>query len=149
MDAPQVQRMTRLNKLVLLVFAAIVLAETSSYAQEREPLAMRIELEWTVAWTVIGALAGAALWLTDPGNPNLSLARQSIEGAALGAFVGAGFGLYVMQRSIQYPQTAEVPPALWGTGADPLAAQERTGQFMANAPPGRLAFPFATYRMNF
>ena len=70
--------MTRFNRLVLLVFAAVVLAETSSYAQEREPLAMRIELEWTVAWTVVGALAGAALWLTDPGNPNLSLARQSI-----------------------------------------------------------------------
>jgi hypothetical protein len=143
--------MTRLNKLVLLVFAAMVLAEASGYAQEREPLAMRIELEWTVAWSVVGALAGAALWLTDPGNPNLSLARQSIEGAALGAFVGAGFGLYVMQRSIQYPQNAalETPPALWGTGADPVTVRERSEQLMASAPPAHPSFTLAAYRLNF
>jgi hypothetical protein len=135
----------------LLVFAAVVLAEMPGYAQEREPLAMRIELEWTLAWSVVGALAGAALWLTDPGNPNLSLARQSIEGAALGAFVGAGFGLYIMQRSVQYPQSAvlETPPSLWGTGADPVTVRERADQFMANAGPIRPGFTLAAYRLNF
>jgi hypothetical protein len=150
-DAPQVGRMTRFNKLILLAFAAVVLAETPSFAQEREPLAMRIELEWTVAWTVIGALAGAALWLTDPGNPNLSLARQSIEGAAIGAFVGAGFGLYVMQRNIQFPQTAatDVSPSLWGTSVDPITVRDRAAESMASGPPAHPAFTLAAYRMNF
>jgi len=140
-----------LNRLVLLVLAAILLAETSGFAQEREPLAMRIELEWTVAGAVAGALIGAALWLTDPGNPNNSLARQSIEGAALGTFVGAGFGLFIIQRNAQFPNTAalETPPALWGTGADPVAVRERMETLMASAPPNRPSIMFPAIRLHF
>lgn len=143
--------MTRLNRLVLLVLAAVLVAETCAYAQEREPLAMRIELEWTLAGTVVGALLGTALWLTDPGNPNLSLARQSIEGAALGTIAGAGFGLYVLQRHAQFPAplAQEAPPILWGTGADPVAVRERAEALMATAPPNRPTLSLAALRLRF
>ena len=147
-DAPQVGWMTRFNKLILLAFSALVLAETQSYAQEREPLAMRIELEWTVAWSAIGALTGAALWLTDPGNPNVTLPKTAIEGAAIGAFIGAAFGVYVMQRNIQLPQTADVSPSLWGTGADPITVRERNEQSMA-MEPRRPAFSLMSFGFNF
>jgi hypothetical protein len=143
--------MTRLNRLVLLVLAAVLVTETGAFAQEREPLAMRIELEWTIAGTVVGALIGAALWLTDPGNPKLSLARQAIEGAALGTIAGAGFGLYNMQRHAQFPVPVaeEVPPILWGTAADPLAVRERAEALMASAPPTRPMITFTALRLRF
>jgi len=141
-----------LNRLVLLVCAALLLAETSGFAQEREPLAMRIELEWSIAGTVMGALVGAALWLTDPANPNLSLSRQAIEGASLGAFAGAGFGLYVLQRNALFPASqanAEAPPILWGTGADPVAVRERSEALLASAPPNRPSIAFSMFRLHF
>jgi drug/metabolite transporter (DMT)-like permease len=140
-----------LKKAVWLVLAAAVLWQGSALAQEREPLVMRIELEWSIAGTVVGALVGAALWLTDPGNPNSSLSRQSIEGAALGAFAGAGFGLYVIQRSIQVPQTAmgDVPPSLWGTGADPITVRERAEALLAFGPPNRPSISISALRLRF
>ena len=46
--------MTRVTKLLLLGIAVLLLAESSLFAQEREPLAMRIEFEWTAAWAEIG-----------------------------------------------------------------------------------------------
>lgn len=140
-----------MNRLVLLVLAAILLAETSSFAQEREPLVMRIELEWTVAWMAIGFLAGSALWLTDPGNPNNSFARQAIEGAALGAVFGAGFGLYIIQRNAVFPNPTafDTPPALWGTSADPIAVRDRQEALSATAPPNRPTIVFPTLRVRF
>jgi len=143
--------MTRLNRLVLLVLATVLVGETCAIAQEREPLAMRIELEWSIAGTVVGALIGAALWLTDPGNPNLSLSKQAIEGGALGTIVGAGFGLYNLQRHAQFPAplAQETPPILWSTGADPLAARERAESLAAGAPPSRPAFTFTALRLRF
>lgn len=143
--------MKRLNRLVLLVVGAVLVAETCAFAQERSPLAMEIELEWSFAGTVVGALLGAALWLTDPGNPNNPLARQAIEGGALGTFVGAGFGLYVLQRHAQFPASMaqEVPPILWGTGADPVTVRERADGPMASAPSNRPMIVFAPFRIRF
>jgi hypothetical protein len=142
--------MPSFKKLLLLGIVAILLAESSLFAQEREPLAMRIELEWTAAWAGVGFMIGFATWLTDPGNPNNVLSQRLAEGAALGTFVGAIFGVYVMQTKIQYPQTAamETPPALWGTGADPLTVRERGERLMA-AEPSRPAFTLAAYRIDF
>jgi hypothetical protein len=143
--------MTRLNRLVLLVLAAVLVAETSAFAQEREPLALRIELEWTLAGAVVGALIGTGLWLTDPANPNLSLSRQAIEGAALGTIVGAGFGLYILQRHAQFPApfAQETSPILWGTGADPVAVRERAEALGASAPPNRPLLAFTAFRLRF
>lgn len=143
--------MTRVKKLLLLGLAAMLLAESSLFAQEREPLAMRIDFEWTAAWAGAGFLIGFATWLTDPGNPNNVLAQRVAEGAALGAFVGAAFGLYVIQSKMQLPQSAslDTPPALWGTGADPMTVRERAGQLMATAPPNRPAFTLLALRFDF
>lgn len=88
--------------ILVAAVALMVLTHSLALAQEREPLVMRIELEWTLAGTVLGALVGAALWLTDPGNPNNQLSRSVIEGSALGAVAGAGFGIYIIQRNVQY-----------------------------------------------
>jgi hypothetical protein len=142
--------MRRIKRLLLLGVAMILLAESSLFAQEREPLAMRIELEWTVAFTAVGSLIGFAAWLTDPGNTNNVLAQRVAEGAALGTIVGAAFGVYVLQAKIQMPQSAalDTPPALWGTGADPLTVRERNDRLMALAP-ARPAFTFAAYQFNF
>lgn len=143
--------MTRVTKLLLLGIAVLLLAESSLFAQEREPLAMRIEFEWTAAWAGAGVLVGFATWLTDPGNPNNVLAQRTAEGAAIGAFVGAAFGLYVMQTKMQLPETAslDTPPALWGTGADPLTVRERAGQLMAASSPNRPTFTLAAFRFRF
>ncbi|HUJ76673.1 MAG TPA: hypothetical protein VL359_17550 [bacterium] len=154
-----------MKRLLVLVAAMLLLWQTHAWAQEREPLAMRIELEWTVAGTIMGALVGAALWLTDPANPNLTLARQVIESGTLGTFAGAAFGLYVLQRSAQFPVNAvqnDAPVAPWlaqgdppaaalGAGSDPIAARMR-GQDLLDY--GRLqglptGLPLATLRLRF
>lgn len=113
-------------KRAILVTAATLMLLTHSLAQaqEREPLVMRIELEWTLAGTVLGALVGAALWLTDPGNPNNQLSRSVIEGSALGAVAGAGFGIYIIQRNVQYGAPIGVNNPLHPAnrpGRDPVA----------------------------
>jgi hypothetical protein len=117
-------------KRVILVAAALAMLLTHSLAQaqEREPLVMRIELEWTIAGTVLGALVGAALWLTDPGDPHNLLARSVIEGSALGTVAGAGFGIYMIQRNAQFPggRVAQVNDPLDPMnrpGRDPIAVQ--------------------------
>ena len=113
-----------MKRLILVAAAAVMLLTTSlAQAQEREPLVMRIELEWTVAGTVLGSVIGAALWLTDPGNPQNHLSRSVIEGASLGAVAGAGFGIYMIQRGVQYPGTA------WNN--DPLDPINRPGRDIA------------------
>src|SRR5690349_7787009 len=103
-------------------------------AQEREPLAMRVELEWTIAFTVVGAVVGTTLWLTDPGNPNNRLSRSVIEGAAYGAVAGAGWGVYMLQRNAQNPGTALIYDPLDPVNRptkDPIAAQLQKEDLLA------------------
>jgi hypothetical protein len=134
-----------LKRVILVAAAALTLFTHSlAQAQEREPLAMRIELEWTLAGTVLGAVVGAALWLTDPGNPNSRLSRSVIEGAALGAVAGAGFGIYMIQRSVQYPTVGQVYDPLDPMnrpGRDPIAVQLQREDLLSNLerPGGRLS----------
>ena len=147
-------------KRVILVAAAAVMLFTHSLAQaqEREPLVMRIELEWTVAWTVIGAGVGGALWLTDPGNPHNHLTVSLAEGAAIGAVVGAAFGIYVIQRNAQLPGTASTYDPLDPMnrpGRDIVAAQLRREDLLASLehPPsgGRREWeiPLASFNWRF
>jgi len=91
------------RSIVMIGVMLTLMTHSLAQAQERDPLFMRIELEWTLAGTVFGALVGAAIWLTDPGNPHFTLSETAVEGAALGTLVGAGFGIYVMQMRVQYP----------------------------------------------
>jgi hypothetical protein len=128
-------------KRLILVAAALMMLFTHSLAQaqEREPLAMRIELEWTLAGTVLGAAVGVALWLTDPGNPHNILARSVIEGSALGAAAGAGFGIYILQRSAQLPgaaaQVYDPLNPINRPGRDPIAVERQREDLLSFLRP--------------
>ena len=92
-----------MKRVILLIGIALILAQPTVQAQEQGPLAMQIMFQWTAAGGVGGSVIGFALWLTDPGNPNIRLADQMARGAALGAILGAAYGLYVLQRSAMIP----------------------------------------------
>ena len=139
-----------MKQAIVAVAALMVLvAHSQVQAQEREPLAMRIELEWTIAGTALGALVGAALWLTDPGNPHNVLSVSVLEGASLGALAGAGFGIYIMQQRIQVPGgTAGLEP----TPGEPAIAAARPPDALASfhAPVQRgFAIPLAQFKLRF
>ncbi|MEE8433813.1 MAG: hypothetical protein V3S64_03405 [bacterium] len=96
-----------LKRVLLLVFMATVLINAPVWAQERGPLVMRVEFEWSVVGIIAGAALGALLWLTDPADPNANLSDSLANGAAWGAILGAGFGVFVLQETaISPPITA-------------------------------------------
>jgi hypothetical protein len=92
----------------LLFGVILILGQPALHAQEEGPLAMQIMFNWTAAGAVGGTFIGFALWLTDPGNPNIQLSDQMARGASLGAILGAAYGLYVLQRSVLIPVRSEV-----------------------------------------
>ncbi|HEX7926101.1 MAG TPA: hypothetical protein VF678_00835 [bacterium] len=148
-----------MKALILIAVATLMLFTHSvAQAQEREPLAMRVELEWTIGFTFIGAVVGTALWLTDPGNPNNRLSRSVIEGAAYGAVVGVGFGAYMLQRNAQGPGIAQVNDPLDPMNRptkDPIAAQMRREDLLAAwdgpGPSGKhgMSIPLANFNWRF
>jgi hypothetical protein len=106
-----------MKRLILLCALLGLLMQATAWGQERDPLAMRIEFEWTVVGVIGGAAVGVLLWLTDPANPSNNLADSVAGAAAWGAIVGAGFGVFVMQRNAVFPA---------GTARnDPLAPENR------------------------
>ncbi|MBI3992321.1 MAG: hypothetical protein HY342_03535 [Candidatus Lambdaproteobacteria bacterium] len=129
-----------LRRLLIITAALLVLLQSAAWAQERQPLAMRIEFEWTAMGALVGAGAGVALWLTDPGNPNFTVARSVIEGVAWGTVAGAGFGLFVMQKTAIIPArlaTASDPlDPLRRVSGDPVEAQTHGGPLLARGGPG-------------
>ena len=116
----------------ILVLAMQMLPSTQAQAQEREPLVMHIELEWTLAGMVGGAVMGFMIWLTDPVGP-LPLNDALASGAAWGAVAGAGYGVFMMQRTARIPNRFAD-----GSGGD-LNAPEQTRPFMvaSNVMPKR------------
>lgn len=94
-----------LKRVFLLAFTAAVLVHSSVSAQERGPLVMQVDFEWTVVGILAGMGFGALLWLTDPADPNANFSDSMANGAAWGAILGAGFGVFVLQ------DTAVSPPA--------------------------------------
>jgi len=134
-----------LKRMLILVALLLVTFQASGWAQEREPLAMRITFEWTTLGTVAGALVGAALWLTDPGNPQFTLGRSMIEGSAWGAVGGMGFGIFVMQSALIPPSgfayaPTELAPSQRLTD-DPVAAQVQAADPLASAAVASTAAP--------
>jgi hypothetical protein len=105
--------------VILLFSMVLILLQSSLQAQDRDPLAMRIMFDWTAAGGVSGAVVGFAVWLTDPGNPNIRLADQMVRGTALGVILGAGYGLFILQRSARLPVRSQVYIR------DPLDPRER------------------------
>lgn len=144
-----------LKRVFLLVFMAAVLINAPLWAQERGPLVMRVDFEWTLVGMIAGAGLGALLWLTDPADPNANLPDSLANGAAWGAFLGAGFGVFVLQ------ETGVSPPAI-GLRANPLHPRNRIttdpvavesgegGMFASGGfhPPGKSVFvvPFLNIR---
>lgn len=112
-----------LKRIIVLAALLIVVCQTGVQAQERGPLVMQIEFEWTVMGTVAGSVVGFLVWLTDPANPTNNLSDSLAAGAAWGAFAGAGFGVYVLQNSANAPRTAIYNPLAPENriSADPVA----------------------------
>jgi len=108
-----------LKRVILLFGVILILLQPTLHAQEQGPLAMQIMFNWTAAGALGGTFIGFALWLTDPGNPNIQLSDQMARGAALGAILGAGYGLFIMQRSVILPVRSQVYIR------DPLDSRER------------------------
>ena len=92
-----------MKRAILLIFLFCVLLNSAAWGQERGPLAMRIEFEWTLVGLIAGAGLGALIWLTDPADPNNNLSDSVANGAAWGAILGAGFGLFALQKAGQAP----------------------------------------------
>ncbi|MBI4080968.1 MAG: hypothetical protein HY423_00015 [Candidatus Lambdaproteobacteria bacterium] len=118
-----------MKRIVLAAVVGLLLSRSLALAQERPPLVMEIGFQWTALGTVTGAVVGAAIWLTDPANPNNSLARQTIEGAALGAIAGAGLSIYIMQLTARIP----APVAYGARPLDP-ARRLNTEPLLAQGP---------------
>ena len=72
-----------MKRAILFIGLLLIVFQSSLQAQQKEPLAMEILFQWTAAGGVSGAGIGFALWLTDPGNPNVQLSDQMARGAAL------------------------------------------------------------------
>lgn len=106
-----------MKRALFLGAVLVVLAQGMALGQEREPLAMRIGFEWTVAGAVGGAALGVLLWLTDPANPNNQLSDSVAIGMAWGTVVGVGFGGFVMQRNAIFPANVQI--------VDPLDPRNR------------------------
>ena len=117
-----------MNKLIIAVAAVLLLTQTGVLAQETEPLAMRVTLEWSIVGAFAGAAIGGMFWLTDPANPNNKFSRQVIEGAALGTVAGVGMGLYALRRSAIFPGFAFLSDPLHPSRritADPVGDEAR------------------------
>jgi len=114
-----------LKRIIVLAVLLIAVSHSAAMAQERGPLVMRAEFEWTVAGVVAGVAVGALIWLTDPANPSNNLSDSIASGAAWGSIVGAGFGMYVLQNSVVLPSTAFRDPLAPRNriSADPVAVE--------------------------
>ena len=125
-----------MKKLILGVAALLLLTQTQVVAQETEPLAMRVTMEWSLVGTGFGAVIGAMFWLTDPANPNNRFSEQVIEGAALGAIAGVGMGIYALRRSAIFPGFAYFTDPLHPSQritADPVGDEaRREGSFASS-----------------
>jgi hypothetical protein len=99
-----------LKRMVVLAALLVAVSQSAALAQERGPLVMRAEFEWTALGVVAGVAVGALVWLTDPANPGNNLGDSIAVGAAWGSILGAGFGLYVLQRSAIFPTAAAQNP---------------------------------------
>ncbi|MDH4120685.1 MAG: hypothetical protein OEV94_03170 [Deltaproteobacteria bacterium] len=102
-----------MKKFLMTLGVLVILVNSQAQAQEKGPLAMQTMFYWTITGSLIGAVLGTAVWMTDPGNPNVKMSASLLEGAAWGTLFGAGFGLYVLNQTY-------IPPA----GATPSQVGE-------------------------
>ena len=138
----ELDRGRHMKKALLLAVAMVLVLHAPAMAQEREPLVMRIELEWTVAGIFAGVAIGFMIWLTDPAGP-LPLGEAMASGAAWGALAGAGFGVFTMQRTVRLPmRTVALPPEEAIPGKIQVAAPSLTADVLASVEPAPASAPF-------
>lgn len=134
-----------MKKVAVAAALVILIFQGSLQAQEREPLAMRIMAEWTFGGVFVGAIVGAALWLTDPGKANNRLTEQVAGSAAWGAVAGAGFALTVLNDTLILPLLGQVSRdplhASRRISSDPILQEERRQDLLATAGGGARAGP--------
>lgn len=137
--------MKRLLLTIALLGALLgLMAQSAAMAQETQPLAMRIEFEWSVLGALGGAIFGGLLWLTDPANPSNNLADGMAIGAAWGAIGGAGFSVWIMQRNAIFPGQVRVIDPLDPENritSDPVAQAMGGGRIIAMGGDNQRAFP--------
>lgn len=132
-----------LFKRVILLLALLgLIAHATVRAQERGPLFMRIEFEFTVLGLLGGAAVGALIWLTDPADPNVNLSDTVAASAAWGAIVGAGVGIFILQRTAIAPNGfAQIRDPLHPSNrisSDPVGDRSGKKNLLASAiAPGR------------
>lgn len=133
-----------LKRIVLLVAILLAVSQSAALAQERGPLVMQAEFEWTVVGVVGGVAVGALLWLTDPANPSNNFSDSIASGAAWGAILGAGFGVFALQRSVILPSTAMVENPLDPRNRpsiDPVADESGQSYLLARRDAARANGP--------
>lgn len=125
-----------MKQIVILIVLLTALGQVPLHAQEREPLVMRIMLEWTAGGVLAGALVGGAVWLTDPGKKGNKLSEQTSRGAAWGSIVGAIFALTVVNNSAIPPAFANMRPGALHPAmritSDPIGEEERRMDLLAS-----------------
>lgn len=97
-----------MKRVILLLLAIGILSHSAAFAQERGPLVMRVEFEWTLVGIIAGSAFGVLVWLTDPADPSNNLSDSIANGAAWGALLGAGFGIFVLQETAISPGQAAI-----------------------------------------
>ncbi len=145
-----------MKRALLLIFTMVVVANATAFGQEKEPLVMQVEFEWTVVGIMAGAILGALFWLTDPADPDNTLSDSLASGAAWGAILGAGFGAFVLQDTAVSPQTAAMRnnpllPLNRVTG-DPVAVENGESTLFAGGgppQPGQRRIVLPIFKMRF
>ncbi len=145
-----------MKRVILLLLAIGILSHSAVHAQERGPLIMRVEFEWTLVGIVAGSAFGVLVWLTDPADPNNNLSDSIANGAAWGAILGAGFGIFVLQETAVSPgQAAQLNRPLQPRNritSDPVAVESGDLRLLAHQnlrPPGKSGWVLPLVNLRF
>ncbi len=130
------------KRVILLVALLGLIAHATVRAQERGPLFMRVEFEFTIFGLLGGAAVGALIWLTDPADPSNNLSDTVAAGSAFGAIIGAGIGIFILQRTAIAPSGfAQIRDPLHPSNrisSDPVGDRSGKKKLLASAiAPGR------------
>ena len=140
-------------KKILVILALLLLAsQGKSFAQQQEPLAMRVLVDWTVAGSFGGVAVGIGVWLTDPGRPGNKLSEQIAGGAAWGAVAGAVYGVVMLNQTAKLPIAALEPGPLHPANriaSDPIGDEANRQDLLAGiATPAPQGYEFSVPVLN-
>ena len=93
----------------LSILLLVLIATSTSHAQEKGPLMMKQELGYTLGGGVFGAGLGIVVWFMDPLNPSVTLKSTVTNGFVAGTALGALFGFYMLQNAIVVPSDTTLP----------------------------------------